>query len=213
MNEPARIPLRAIHLLGRASLATRREPRRRKPLKLVSHLVVKRTNGCNWVMLGYPDWLLGGESALVFEIADYFLPSDSHVLLVRNARFGAALASLFSSNNSDMNSASPTNNVVLMRGHDMAVIGLDIVTAVFRAIYTQSVAEIRRDALILSALGCTDGQPPGKSRRIRYLTEREKHDTIALDTTFFNRAWELWVREVDAAATGELYRNSLGSPL
>lgn len=120
---------------------------------------------------------------------------------------------LFHSNNSDMNSASPTNNVVLMRGHDMAVIGLDIVTAVFRAIYTQSIAEIRRDALILSALGCTDGQPPGKSRRIRYLTEREKHDSIALDTTFFNRAWELWVREVDAAATGELYRNSLGSPL
>ncbi|KAH9205727.1 hypothetical protein DL95DRAFT_528689 [Leptodontidium sp. 2 PMI_412] len=111
-----------------------------------------------------------------------------------------------------MNSASPTNNVVLMRGYDMAVIGLDIVTAVFRAIYTQSVAEIQRDTLILSALGGTDGQP-GKSRRIRYLTEREKHDSIALDTTFFNRAWELWVREVDAAATGELYRNSLGSPL
>jgi hypothetical protein len=94
----------------------------------------------------------------------------------------------------------------------MAVIGPDIVTAVFRAIYTQSVADIQRDALILAALGGTDGQP-GKSGRIRYLTEREKHDIIALGTSFSNRGWELWVREVEAAATGELYRNSLGSPL
>ncbi|KAF1950774.1 arad-like aldolase/epimerase [Byssothecium circinans] len=154
-----------------------------------------------------------GESAPVFEIANYFLPSDAHTLLVLNARFGAALASFFSDKDHSTNtSTSPTNNVVLMRGHGMVVIGQDIVTAVFRAIYTASVADIQRNALILAALGGKDGQP-GRSGRIRYLTEREKHDIIALGTSFYFRDWELWVREVETAATGELYQNSLGSPL
>ncbi|KAF2188480.1 arad-like aldolase/epimerase [Zopfia rhizophila CBS 207.26] len=153
------------------------------------------------------------ESAPVFEIADYFLPWDAHVLLVRNARFGAALASLFSSNDTRTNTgASPTNNVVLMRGHGMAVVGQDIVTAVFRAISTPNVADIQRDALILAALGGTDGQP-GRSGRIRYLTEQEKRDIAAQGTSHHRRGWELWVREVEAAATKDLYRNCLGSPL
>lgn len=155
-----------------------------------------------------------GENAPVFEIADYFLPSDSHTLIVRNARFGAALASLFSNSGSE-NTTIPSNNVVLMRGHGMAIIGPDIVAAVFRSIYTRSVADTQRDALIVAALGGTDGQPEkaGKGGLIQYLSEREKHDIMAFGTSFFNRAWELWVREVEAAAAGRLYQNSLGSPL
>ena len=99
-----------------------------------------------------------------------------------------------------------------MRGHGMAVIGPDIVTTVFRAIFTRNTAVNERDAIILAALGGTDGQPGGGGR-IRYLTEREKRDIIALGTSFYARAWELWVREVEAARSGELYQNSLGSPL
>jgi ribulose-5-phosphate 4-epimerase/fuculose-1-phosphate aldolase len=86
----------------------------------------------------------------VFEISVYFLPSDSHILGVRNARLGAA--SLFSNNGSD-NSTIPTNNVVLMRGHGLAVIGPDIAAAVFRSIKTRNAANTQRESLIVAALG------------------------------------------------------------
>jgi hypothetical protein len=60
-----------------------------------------------------------------------------------------------------------------------------------------------------------DGQPDkiGERGQIRYLSEQENHDINSLGTSFFNHGWELWVKEVDAAAAGQLYRNGLGSPL
>ncbi|KAF2190322.1 arad-like aldolase/epimerase [Zopfia rhizophila CBS 207.26] len=154
-----------------------------------------------------------GKNAPVFEIADYRLPSDPHLVTIRNARLGAALASLFAGEDLGTNtSTSPANNVVLMRGHGMAVISEDIETAVFRAIYTASVADIQRDAIMLAALGGENGQP-GRSGRIWYLSEREKRDIISQGTSFYLRGWELWVREVEVAAAGPIYQNSLSSPL
>ncbi|KAH8755391.1 class II aldolase and Adducin N-terminal domain-containing protein [Diaporthe sp. PMI_573] len=156
-----------------------------------------------------------GQSAPVFDIADYFLPTDSHALIIRNMRFGAALATYFggSTPNGTTNGTVPVNNVVLMRGHGMTVIGPDIVTAVFRAVYTPGAANDQKDAIGLAAHGGPDGQSGGGGGPIRYLTGRELNDIIGIGTSFYSRAWELWVRQTEAAANKDIYKNTVGSPL
>lgn len=102
-----------------------------------------------------------------------------------------------------------------MRGHGMAVAGASIIDAVFRAIYAVIAAEEEVAALTLAALGGADGQPQlGGSGTIKYLSEEEKAAIGGAGIlTNEGRSWEFWVREVEAAASGALYRNELGSPI
>lgn len=101
-----------------------------------------------------------------------------------------------------------------MRGHGMAVVGASVIDAVFRAIYAVIAAREGVAALTLAGLGGPDGQPQlGGDGTIRYLSEEEKVAGGGGLLGYEGRGWELWVREVQAVASGALYRNEVGSPL
>ncbi|KAK7705371.1 hypothetical protein SLS57_010133 [Botryosphaeria dothidea] len=156
-------------------------------------------------------------SAPVWDIATARLSSDTPTLLVNNQRFGASLAASFDPTNSALlpnNTDLPPHDVVLMRGHGMAVVGASVIDAVFRAIYAVIAAREGVAALTLAGLGGPDGQPQlGGDGTIRYLSEEEKVAGGGGLLGYEGRGWELWVREVQAVASGALYRNEVGSPL
>lgn len=106
-----------------------------------------------------------GEGVATFEIRDAAGP-DSDLLIVNN-ELGNSLAG-----------ALGDAAVVLMRGHGVTVVGTDLRTAVFRAIYTVVNAQVQAQAL---ALG-----PPV------YLTEGEAHAATVSNTGQVARAWEFW---------------------
>jgi len=115
------------------------------------------------------------------------LPENQpHDLLIRNTVLGDALARTFSSD----------SQVVLMKGHGMAVRGFSVRDAVFRAFYTRQDATVQLQARLLGG-GANTG-----------LTAREAMD--AENTTesdnLLGRAWQLWVAQVDNAG---LYVNDL----
>ncbi|KLO10095.1 arad-like aldolase/epimerase [Schizopora paradoxa] len=114
------------------------------------------------------------------------LPENQpHDLLIRNTVLGDALARTFSAD----------SQVVLMKGHGMAVRGFSVRDAVFRSFYTRQDATVQLQARLLG------GHNTG-------LTAREAMD--AENTTesdsLLGRAWQLWVAQVDNAG---LYVNDL----
>lgn len=106
-----------------------------------------------------------GDGAARFEIRDV-AGSDSDLLIV-NDRLGDALAD-----------ALGGASVVLMRGHGITVVGEDLRSAVFRAVYTVVNAQVQAKALAL-------GQPT-------YLTDGEARAATASNVGQMTRAWDLW---------------------
>uniref|UniRef100_A0A0W0GBX6 Class II aldolase/adducin N-terminal domain-containing protein n=1 Tax=Moniliophthora roreri TaxID=221103 RepID=A0A0W0GBX6_MONRR len=107
-----------------------------------------------------------------------------HDFLIRDTELGDALAETF-------NEAS---EVVLMRGHGMALRAPSIRHAVFRAFYAKQSAVVQMQAAFLS---------PG-------LTQREVVDARATyeSDSLLGRAWDLWVKQVDKEGE-DLYVNDL----
>ncbi|KAJ7588534.1 arad-like aldolase/epimerase [Mycena floridula] len=114
--------------------------------------------------------------------------SQLHDLLVRNPVIGAALAQTFSND----------SQLVLMKGHGMAVRGVSLRDAVFRAFYARQNAIVQFQSVMLGG---------GISGDIG-LSPREAED--AANTTesasLLGRAWQLWTAQVDQDG---LYVNDL----
>src|SRR5499427_6670280 len=100
-----------------------------------------------------------------FEIRDCDGMTD---LLIRNTKHGAALASILGS-----------NNVALMRGHGNVCVGPDIMTAVYRAVYTEVNARLQAQAIAL-------GGP------INFLEPEECDLITGRRDTNFQRPWAMW---------------------
>ena len=100
-----------------------------------------------------------------FEIRDCDGMTD---LLIRNARHGAALAHTLGS-----------GNVALMRGHGNVCVGPDIMTAVYRAIYTEVNARLQAQAIAL-------GGP------ITFLAPEECDLITGRRDLNFQRPWAMW---------------------
>ena len=100
-----------------------------------------------------------------FEIRDCDGMTD---LLIRNAKHGAGLASTLGS-----------NNVALMRGHGNVCVGPNIMTAVYRAVYTEVNARLQAQAIAL-------GGP------IRFLEPEECELITGRRDTNFQRPWAMW---------------------
>jgi HCOMODA/2-hydroxy-3-carboxy-muconic semialdehyde decarboxylase len=107
--------------------------------------------------------------APVFDIAEKFGATD---MLVGNRERGEELARVAAS--------AP---VVLMRGHGMVTVGPDLVTAVFRAVYTEVSARIQHQTVALGHSG------PGLS-----VEEGALADAVNLKSAA--RAWEYWTGRV-----------------
>jgi ribulose-5-phosphate 4-epimerase/fuculose-1-phosphate aldolase len=127
-------------------------------------------------------------------------------MLIRDTRFGAALASYFSSAPED-NGTSVEHNVVLMRGHGFTVVAEGIVECVVRAVYTQQNASIQTTALLTrAAYGLITSGAEKKLPEIRYLNaaETKASEMITQSAGTALRPWGLWLREVEKE---ELYVN------
>jgi len=115
------------------------------------------------------------------------LPDDQpHDLLIRNEVLGDALAQTFSND----------SQVVLMRGHGMAVRGASLRDAVFRSFYTKQAATVQLQSIQLGGSAAS------------VLTPREAIDAANTTEANLGRGWDLWVAQVDNAG---LYVNDLRS--
>jgi ribulose-5-phosphate 4-epimerase/fuculose-1-phosphate aldolase len=112
-----------------------------------------------------------GEDVPNFEIRDCDGMTD---LLVRNAKHGAALARSLG-----------RNNVALMRGHGNVCVGPNIMTAVYRAVYTEVNARLQAQAIAL-------GGP------IKFLEPEECDLITGRRDTNFQRPWAMWKSRVAA---------------
>jgi len=134
---------------------------------------------------------LGTQGTPIFDVNKLptsILPSNQlHDLLIRDEALGDALAKAF----------IPSCQVILMKGHGMAVKGAGVRDAVFRAYYTKQNAINQLQGILLGG----GKQPQG-------LTAREAVDSA--NTTeganLLGRAWTLWAKQVDQAG---LYINDL----
>jgi ribulose-5-phosphate 4-epimerase/fuculose-1-phosphate aldolase len=106
-----------------------------------------------------------GQGTPVWEIRDH--AGEQNNMLVLSNELGQSLAQTLG-----------TGSVVLMRGHGNAVVGPDLKTVVFRAIYTEANAKLQMQALML-------GGP------INFLNEYE-----AGKLQNVNRPWETWKKQV-----------------
>jgi ribulose-5-phosphate 4-epimerase/fuculose-1-phosphate aldolase len=112
-----------------------------------------------------------GEDVPNFEIRDCDGMTD---LLIRNAKHGAALGRSLGH-----------NNVALMRGHGNVCVGPNIMTAVYRAIYTEVNARLQAQAIAL-------GGP------IKFLEPEECDLITGRRDTNFQRPWAMWKSRIAA---------------
>ena len=135
-----------------------------------------------------------GTSAPVFEIGKYYEAGDHKDMLIRNTRFGAALASYFAPPDHDQ----PSHAVVLMRGHGFTVQGPSIVDVVLRAVYTQQNANVQTTALLTRAAYFGPRQEASQAVEVHYLSEEETEGALEMTKRSAYRPWGLWLREVEA---------------
>jgi ribulose-5-phosphate 4-epimerase/fuculose-1-phosphate aldolase len=107
-----------------------------------------------------------------FEIRDCDGMTD---LLIRNAKHGSGLAKTLGA-----------SNVALMRGHGNVCVGPNIMTAVYRAIYTEVNARLQAQAIAL-------GGP------IKFLEPEECDLITGRKDTNFQRPWAMWKSRITTA--------------
>jgi ribulose-5-phosphate 4-epimerase/fuculose-1-phosphate aldolase len=146
---------------------------------------------------------LGNEGVRVFDIDPLYRQSEARDMLVNNPRFGEGLAACFSD---DQNSDTPERGVVLMRRHGFTCVGRDVVTAVYRAVYTRINAEAQTKAM---AIAKHNPDSEGKvvfGEGFEGLTDEQIKGTSVMCERFQDKPWRLWVREVERSG---LYDNIL----
>ena len=118
-----------------------------------------------------------GEAIPVYEIRDD--AGDATDLLIRDAQLGAALSRCL-----DQHVA------VLLRGHGSTVVGDNLRQAVFRAVYLEMNARIQADALQLG--------------EVTYLTAQEAARSAITNDRQMDRAWSLWLRDVEQQRSSKM---------
>src|SRR5262249_53032716 len=106
-----------------------------------------------------------------FEIRDAAGMTD---LLIRDNRLGRALAETLGK-----------KNVALMRGHGNVCVGPDIMTAVYRAIYTEVNARLQAQAMALGG-------------EITFMDPRECALITGRKDLNFDRPWRMWKERIGA---------------
>lgn len=111
-----------------------------------------------------------GSKTPVFEIRECL--GNGSDLLIRNSELGAALAGCIGS-----------ENLVLMRGHGVTVVGGSLRQALFRAVYTEFNARLQTQAM-------------GLSSQVIYLTDEEAAAASAANDSQIDRAWDFWKQQI-----------------
>ncbi|KAJ4990421.1 hypothetical protein SVAN01_04083 [Stagonosporopsis vannaccii] len=120
-------------------------------------------------------------------------------------------------------SLEPDHAVVLLEGHGFTTLAHGIEEAVYQAIYTKEAARAQTTAMTIhnahfshTIEGKIDIEAGGKIKsgkakgegELKYLTERQSHDTWESMQSTVSRPWALWCREVEISP---LYRNDCPS--
>lgn len=147
-----------------------------------------------------------GREVPVFDIERFYEMGEQQDLLVRNERLGEGLASKFRRETGGRSSV-PDHNVVLMRRHGFTTFGVDIETAVYRAIYTKINAAVQTNAMLTrhafaSALGTAQGLEANFA--FEPLTEAMCEGCDKMNTGTQDKPWTLWVKEI---RENKLYEN------
>jgi len=106
-----------------------------------------------------------GIATPIYEIRDF--AGDDSDLLISDNRLGVTLAQMLGD-----------KPVILMRGHGSTAVGSSLITAVYRAVFTEINARIQADALRLGP--------------VNFLTEGEGKSTMEKNDGQKKRAWDLW---------------------
>ncbi|KAI1859299.1 uncharacterized protein JN550_012108 [Neoarthrinium moseri] len=138
-----------------------------------------------------------GARVPIFDIAKVYEQGDRQDMLVRNARFGTALAEAFSVNPAS-GSPKPDRNVVLMKRHGYTTHGTDIETAVYRAIYTKINASAQtRTAIIRSAFLVEGGSATKGDDGFEAMSEEMIEGCRIMNEGTQDKPWRLWAAEVE----------------
>lgn len=141
---------------------------------------------------------LGSKAVKVFDIDPHYQQGDQRDMLVRSAQLGSALADRFGGGE------KPDETVVLMKRHGFTCVAENLVTAVYRAIYTRINAETQTKAMTIARLG--GGDEVNGSGGFDGLTDEQGEGCKIMCETYQDKPWRLWVREVDR---NPLYQNIL----
>ncbi|KIX09764.1 uncharacterized protein Z518_00845 [Rhinocladiella mackenziei CBS 650.93] len=150
---------------------------------------------------------LGSDGVKVFDIDPLYETGDQRDMLVNNPRFGAALAEKFASGPNSKE--GPDESVVLMRRHGFTCVADNIVTAVYRAIYTRINAEAQTKAMAIAKhvpLKRDGAEAEDVEFAFQALTKEQHKGCSIMCETFQEKPWRLWVREVERLP---LYENEL----
>ncbi|KAK4939727.1 hypothetical protein LTR10_020011 [Elasticomyces elasticus] len=145
---------------------------------------------------------MGSKSVKVFDIDPHYRLEDQRDMLIRNARFGVALAAEFGGGE------KPEETVVLMRRHGFTCVAENLVTAVYRAIYTRINAEVQTKALTIARL--SGGDEVNGQGEFEGLTDGQGEGCKIMCETYQDKPWRLWVKEVER---NPLYDNTLSPGL
>lgn len=134
-----------------------------------------------------------GAQVPIFNIADYYLPNETHNFLVNFPHLGAALADTFSTveNNGTKSNMSPDYPVVLQRAHGLTAAARSIERAVWTAWSAQDAANIARESLTVLAAY------QGSAARLREFNQVEFCDSMALGQTGETKDWPWFVDQVN----------------
>lgn len=151
---------------------------------------------------------VGYDPVPVYDIEDSYNATQAHDMLISTLLLGADLAETFVSpaNVSAIPpTVSPDTHLVLMRKHGFVTFGTDIKEAVYKAVFAQSNAKVQTTAALLknAYLGLQGGDVNTWSSGLNEsafepLTRRQADDTTAGMHTAGDRAWRLWVAEVES---------------
>ena len=141
-----------------------------------------------------------GREVKVFDIEPLYKDGNQRDMLVNNSYFGENLAAEFGK------AETAEETVVLMRRHGFTAVGGDIVTAVYRAIYTKINAEAQTKAMAIAQHAGLEIAKTDKDGGFQAITEEQVVGCKIMNERFHDKPWKLWVREVERLP---LYENSL----
>lgn len=141
---------------------------------------------------------LGSKPAKVFDIDPHYRHGDQRDMLVRHPHTGTALANVFGGAGD-----TPEETVVLMKRHGFTTQAENLVTAVYRAIYTRINAEAQTKAMMIARNVYGDQVEKGE---FEGLTQLQGEGCSLMCEQYQDKPWRLWVREVEM---NPLYENEL----
>jgi ribulose-5-phosphate 4-epimerase/fuculose-1-phosphate aldolase len=138
----------------------------------------------------------------VYDIGPLYEAGERQDMLVKDQRFGTALASHFSKD-PEFDKPALDYNVVLMRRHGYTTHGADMETAVYRAIYTKINAGVQTNSMMLRQ---AFNQTSKLKEKFDFdpLTPEQCEGCTIMNEGTQDKPWKLWVQEVEES---KLYVN------